>query len=80
MSTQKSSEKHTSGEHLGYIDIAGKRVDLAGTSGHSTLPQVSAVIAARIDLTIAGKRVDLAGTSGHSILPQVDAVVATRIR
>ncbi len=80
MSTKSSSEEQASGEHPSYIDIDGKRVELAGTSGHSTLPQVSAVVPTRVDLTIDGKRVELAGTSGHCTLPQVSAVVPTRVR
>ena len=80
MSTKNSSEKQASDEHPSYLDVAGRRIDLAGTSGHSTLPQASAAVATRIDLAIAGRRIDLAGTSGHSTLPQASAVVATRVR
>jgi hypothetical protein len=81
MSTKSSSSgNQESGEHPNCIDIAGKSIELGGTSGRSTLPQGATVVATRVDLAIAGKRIELGGTSGRSTLPQVAAVVVTRVR
>ena len=47
MSTKKSNKKQCSGEDNDFVEIAGQKINLSGTSGYSIMHQASAVEANR---------------------------------